>query len=365
MGGQEFEVVVDTGSSDPWFAVSTFACVDPRADELQTQDACNFGTPYDSSRSTTHTPIPNENFNITYADGEILTGDMAYETFTLANITVPQQKFAEVDYAGWYGDGYSSGLIGFAYGTLTSAYAGNDPSQDRRGGTLMYSPLFTNMWNLSLVAPIFSLAIDRDPFNGGVLALGGIPNVPHSPYWVNAPIMSVGVFVGTTTPAYEFYEIHADGFAFSSSPNTQFNPYPNNNPRKRNLVANGTVIVDSGTSLVYAPNSVADGVAAAFNPPASYDSDTDAYYVACDAIPPVFGIGIGKKIFYVNPLDMIVPSAEGQCISGVQPNNGGLTLLGDVWMKNVLVVHDIGAEMMRFASREYYGLTSISRPATT
>ena len=332
---------------------------------MQAQESCYFGSSYDASSSSTYHPISDENFNITYSDGELLNGDMAYERFTLAGITVPRQKFGVVDYAGWYGDGYSAGLVGFAYGTLTSAYNGTDPTQDARGGTLMYNPLFVNMYNLSLVAPVFSLAIDRDPNNGGVLALGGIPNVPHSPHWVSSPIQSVGVFIGTTTPAYEFYEIQTDGFAFSSSPSTQFNPYPNSNPRKRNLVASGSIIVDSGTSLVYAPNNVAAGVAAAFYPPASYDSSTDAYFVSCTAQPPVFGVSIGKKIFYVNGLDMIVPSSEGQCISGVQPNNGGLTILGDVWMKNVISVFDIGAEQMRFASREYYGLTTTSIPSTT
>ena len=222
----------------------------------------------------------------------------------------------------------------------------------------MYSPLFTNMYNMSLIAPVFSLAIDRDPNNGGVLALGGIPNVPHSPYWVSTPIQSVGVYIGTTTPAYEFYEVKTDGFAYSTSTNTQFNPYANANTRKRNLVANGTVIIDSGTSLVYVANSVADAVAAAFRPPASYDTSTDAYFVSCTAKPPIFGVSIGKKVFYVNSLDMIVPSSEGQCLSGVQPNNGGLAILGDVFLKNVISVFDIGAEMMRFAAREYYGLTS-------
>ena len=365
IGGQSFQVVMDTGSSDPWIVQPNFTCANPRTGDIETQADCYFGAYYDNSSSTTYSPIADENFNITYSDGERLTGDMAYERMTLAGITVPQQKFAIVDYAAWFGNGYSAGLVGFAYGTLTSAYAGDDPSQDRRGGTLMYNPLFASMYNLSLIAPVFSLAIDRDPNNGGVLALGGIPNIPHSPYWITAPIQSVGVFTGTTTPAYEFYSIHADGFAVATSPSIQFNTNTNNNPKKRNLLANGTVIIDSGTSLVYAPNAVADAVAAAFQPQASYDSNNDAYFVSCDAKRPVFGVSIGKKIFFVNGLDMIVPANEGQCLSGVQPNNGGLTILGDVWMKNVLAVFDVGAAKMRFASRANYGLTTSPLRATT
>ena len=309
--------------------------------------------------------IPNQNFNITYADGESLNGDMAYETFTLGGITVSRQKFATVDYAAWYGDGYSSGLVGFAYGTLTSAYAGNDPTQDHRGGTLVYNPLFVNMYNMSLIAPIFALAIDRDPDNGGLLTLGGIPDIPHSPYWVSTPIESVGFFIGTTTPAYEFYKIVSDGFAYSASQSTQFDVLGTSNPKKTPVVDPGDVIVDSGTSLVYAPDDVAEGVALAFDPPGVFDDDTNSWHVDCDATPPVFGVSVSKKIFFVNPLDLIIQSGPDTCISGVQSNNGGLTILGDVWMKNVISVFDIGAAMCRFAAREFYSMDYAPVPVTT
>ena len=174
----------------------------------------------------------------------------------------PKQKFALVDYAAWYGDGNSSGLIGFAYSTLTSAYNGSDPTQDHRGDAITYNPLFVNMYNASLISPIFSLAINRDPSNGGLLALGGIPDVPHAPYWVSTPLLSFRVFADTQQPAYEFYTVAADGFAFSASPSTQFNVLGTTNPLKTPVTAPTNVIIDSGTSLVYAPNSVAKGVRA-------------------------------------------------------------------------------------------------------
>lgn len=365
VGGQNFDVILDTGSSDPWLITPDFICVDYNTGEEQTQDYCWFGTPYDATASTTYTPIRNENINVSYADGEYLTGSLGFESFTMGGITVAQQKFGLMDYAGWIGDGVSAGLIGFAYSTITSAYRGTDPHQDQRGATLTYNTLFTNMWNLSLIAPVFSLVLDRDPNNGGLLALGGIPDIPHSPIWVSTPIQSVGVFAGTTTPAYEYYTIHSEGFAVSALPSVQFGPVDTDDARKTPLIENGTVVVDSGTSLLYAPNPVADAVADGFDPPAQFDDTRGMYVIDCDATPPVFGVSVSNKIFYVHPADMIVPSGAGDCISGVQPNNGGLTILGDVWMKNVISVHDIGAEMMRFAAREFYGLTSNSVHSTT
>lgn len=339
--------------------------MDPSSGQQQDEDFCYFGPPYNQTKSRTYAAIPNENFNITYADGEQLNGDMAYESMTMGGITIPRQKFAIVNYAAWFGDGTSSGLVGFAYGSLTNAYLGINPKADKKGATQVYNPLFVNMYNQSLVAPIFSMAIDRDVNVGGILALGGIPAIPHTPGFVSAPIRSVGVFDGTTTPAYTFYEVPSDGWAVAATTATQFNPYANRNPYKTNLIANTTVIIDSGTSLIYAPNVVADSVASLFRPPAAFDAVAGSYYVACNAIPPVLGVSIGKKIFYVNGSDLIVPASGGRCIMGIQPNYGGLTILGDVWMKSVLCVFDIGASQMRFASRQFYGLVDTPKARTT
>ncbi|KAK4896928.1 hypothetical protein LTR27_005175 [Elasticomyces elasticus] len=368
VGGQDFKVVIDSGSSDPWLATTNFDCISLYDGSDLDESECEFGTPYNSSASSTYRPITDQNFNISYADGEFLTGDMGYENFTMGGISVPHQEFALVDYAAWTGDGYSSGLIGFASRTLTSAYPGNDPTQDRGGQSLMYNPLFVNMYTNQGVPPLFTLAINRDPDYGGVLALGGLPNIPYSPGFASTPIIPVGVNITSGLLVYEFYTINVDGFALSANQNAQFNV--NNtyvNPLKTSLVANNTqAIVDSGTTLIYADNdTIAGPVAAAFNPPGIWDDYYGIFYVSCDAIPPVFGIAISGKIFYVNGADMILQSSETECISGVQASGSGLTILGDVWMKNVLCVFDLGAEMMRFAAREFYGLTAQTKVANT
>ena len=340
--------------------------MDTQTGQPQAQALCYFGPTYNSSASPTYAVLPNENFNISYADGETLAGTMGYDSYSLGGVTVPNQELGLVNYAAWVGDGLSSGLVGFAYRTLTSAYAGTDSTKDQKCAALLYNPLFVNMYTNQGVPPVFSLAIDRDPRNGGVLAVGGVPDVPHSPYFASTPIIPVGVNVSSGQLVYEFYSMTVGGYAVSSSASAQFNVLGNTNSRKVSLLQNGTnAIVDSGTSLVYAPNDVAAAVAAAFNPPGQYDQNAMAYYVSCTAKPPVFGVAVGKKIFFVNPLDMILQVTSTQCISGIQPNLGGLTILGDVWMKNVLAVFDIGAEQMRFAAREFYGLTSQSVVPTT
>lgn len=348
-------MVVDTGSSDPWLAVTGYSCYDPRNDSSQEPDFCAFGPLYESTQSSTFVRIADQNFNISYADGEYLIGSLAYETFRMAGIDVPSQQFGIVDQAAWYGDGISSGLVGFAYRTLTSAYAGTSASSDKKGQIMLYNPLFVNMYENEGVPSVFSMAIDRIQSNGGVMGIGGIPNIPHSPYWANTDIHPVSVNGTDGQLVYQYYTIDINGFAISNSTSTQFNTYDNDNPYKSPIIGNGTdIIVDSGTSLCYVPNDVAAEVADSFNPPATYDTGVDSYFVDCNATAPVFGVCIEEKIFYINAEDMIVHIDENVCVPGVQPNLGGLNILGLSFMKNVLVVFDIGAEQLRFAARQFY-----------
>lgn len=372
VGGQQFNVVIDTGSSDPWLADANFECYDTTTYEPVDEAACYFGPPYDSSRSPSYTHLPDRSLNLSYHSGEVLNGKMGRETFTLAGITVQQQEFGLVDYATWNGDGLSSGLVGFAYKTLTSMYAGEDPKKAVAGKAFKYNPLFDNMYRSNMTEPVFSMALARDPYgtgSGGLMAIGGIPNIPFAPTWVSVPIVPVGINRTSNEIEYQFYTIVTDGFSISSDPSAQFAPIADAklNPRKTPLKGpvdrknpnSSTVnaIVDSGTTLVYVSDDLALEVAEAFDPPGYLSEETGIYEVPCGAKPPTFGVSIAGKVFNANPDDLWLQSGPDRCVSGVQGNAGGLWILGDVWMKAMLCVFDIGAGRMGFAGRQYYGYT--------
>ena len=357
----DYATVVDTGSSDPWLANDNFTCSDPVSEETIPPELCFFGPTYNPSESSTFEPVPDEFFRVGYASGETLTGQLGLETVELGGIQVTEQKFGVVDRAAWYGDGVSSGLIGLASYFLTSAFSGNDPTVFAQDTRQPYDPIFVNMFQRFGVPAVFSMVLTRDTPQlelGGLLGLGGVPVVPHTPGFASAPIRIFGVNEEGES-VYQFYEIPSEGFAVSASRSTQFNPHNTTNPAKQNLMGNGThVIIDSGTSLVYLPDDVTEAVHAAYQPPAQFDDQTGFYTVDCEATAPVVGVQIGKKIFYINFADLVLPidSLRSKCISGVQPSFGGLTILGDVWMKGVLSVFDIQSIQMQFAARKYYGL---------
>jgi hypothetical protein len=114
-GTETFESIVDTGSSDTWIIESGFKCVNISNSAPETEAFCNFGPTYNVT--DTFVQIPDENFNITYGDGEFLTGIIGTEEITLAGLTV-KQTVALVNYAAWDGDGTTSGLFGLAYPAL-------------------------------------------------------------------------------------------------------------------------------------------------------------------------------------------------------------------------------------------------------
>jgi len=342
-GSQTFEVIVDTGSSDTWLVETNFTCTDLETGEVTDEAECAFGPTFTPDSSFVQ--IPDVNFNITYGDGEYLTGIFGYEQVTLANITV-NQTVAVVNEAAWEGDNTTSGLTGFAYPAITSQYAGTDPADDTT--QILYNPIFTTMYTDGLVSPLFSLAILRDLEGpSGYLALGGVPPIDFVQNFTSTPILITTIEY--YPDALDFYTINIEGIVLNG----------------KTLAGSDSTkdyIVDSGTTLNYLPTVLADEVNAAFIPAAVYSEDDGAYIVDCNAKPPTFAVKINGTNFYTNPLDMILPAGTNElgkevCISGIDDGGSAaddVYILGDTFQKNVVSVFDVGAGLMQFASREYY-----------
>jgi len=88
-GGESYTAILDTGSSDTWLIQSGFTCVDVNG-QKQSDSTCNFGPPFTGTYD--HGQISNKNFNISYGDGEFVSGTVGYEDVTLAGLTVSKQE---------------------------------------------------------------------------------------------------------------------------------------------------------------------------------------------------------------------------------------------------------------------------------
>ena len=118
LGGRDYTLVIDTGSSDTWVASDSFRCFSSTS-RLIPQAACGFGPLYDDETSPTFSKIPGYKFEVSYTDGEFLTGEMGTEVLQFGGMAV-RQVIGVVEAGWWMGDGLSSGLLGLAYPVLAS-----------------------------------------------------------------------------------------------------------------------------------------------------------------------------------------------------------------------------------------------------
>ncbi|KAJ7779193.1 aspartic peptidase domain-containing protein [Mycena metata] len=339
IGGQNFSLIVDTGSSDTWVVQRGFQCLSADGTHVP-ESACGFGSSgFDVNASTTFQPS-NLSFLETYGNGWSVAGPVGYDTVTVGGMSVEHQLVPVPNAAYYTGDGVNSGILGLAFPPLTSVFNTTDPANATSETQVFYNPFFfTAVEEKKVKYP------ENDKFdaNLGFLSFGGIAPVP-----VVEPRVTVTI---------QGYSTNSTGFITpSDSPDARYFWYTVD---VANYEITGTAglfagsnnsILDSGAALNNVPPDVAAAFAAAFNPPAVLTNITaglELYIVDCNATAPEFLVYIGGKTFSIDPQDQIVPvgpDAQGNevCVSGTQGgtltnNPNGILLLGDVFFHNVVI----------------------------
>ncbi|KIW08455.1 uncharacterized protein PV09_01358 [Verruconis gallopava] len=342
VGGQSLQLVIDTGSSDTWLVSDPFQCKNDAQMPVE-EDHCKFGNRYE--RTATFEQDKQYTFSIAYADGERLKGIIGRETVAIGGITNKNTTIALAHEANWHGDGVSSGLFGLAFPTITHAMKGDRPTR--------YDPVFFSMYKKSLIAPVFSVALNRKNEGPGVLSLGGLPYkraaaLRYEDDFAVVPMEKIGMAdKATGQMQYTLYVADADGFVVGDG--------VYNFPAK--------MLVDTGTTMSSVPPTIMRAIEAAWSPPIWPPCTAkDICRIPCDSVPPKFAIVLGGKQVEIDAKDMVLTHDKDQgggriCALGVAPDESlasggnGLSMIGGSFMKSILVVFDVGAAELRFAKR--------------
>ncbi|KAB5575785.1 aspartic peptidase domain-containing protein [Coniochaeta sp. 2T2.1] len=338
-GGNNYSLIIDTGSSDTWFVKSGFQCYDYLRRKVALAN-CQFGPEFKGGFPGGR--IENLHFNVSYGNGYSgpnLNGEYGYADLTLAGVTVPKQQIALATSGYWTGDDISTGILGLGMPGLTEAYNSSDPRLDSVTNAISYSPVVSTMTSALKIPALFSLGLSRKP-EDSFLALGGVPANVKTGEYTTTPLLTWQSQKGGEE--YFWYTIQTDEMVWNSSTISQ---QTSGSPR---------AIVDSGTTLNYLPYQIAEAINNAFVPPAVWDPQVGAYVTNCNATAPSFGIKIGGQMIWTEPSNMILPqlkNAQGKCLTGIADTDQEPYILGDTFMQGLVAVFDVGKLEMRFAKR--------------
>ncbi|ORY64346.1 aspartic peptidase domain-containing protein [Pseudomassariella vexata] len=307
---QQLYLDFDTGSADTWvFSTDTL------------KSMVRGQTLYDPTKSNTAILVPNCTWSIIYGDFSSCEGVVYKDTFSLGAVSIPNMTIesAESVSSSFVRRKEMSGLVGLAWSTLIET----DPPQpgflDFLPGALRH-PLFTTDLRHNSSKGSWNFGYIDDELHGSDIEYIDIDN-------------SDG-----------FWSVKMNGFAVGGSPfRYEFNSPP-------------TVILDTGTTLFYAPDHAVDqyfqSVAGA-----NFSYEEFGYTVPCNSTPPDFTWELGDASG--NIITGTIPGAymiyamldEGQCYAGLQSLGGFSSLqgiFGDVFLKSGFQVWDVGKK--RFGS---------------
>ncbi|KAF2711700.1 peptidase A1 [Pleomassaria siparia CBS 279.74] len=299
---QEFKVILDTGSSNLWVPSTDCNSI-----------ACYLHTKYDHSSSSTYKKNGSE-FEIRYGSGS-LSGYVSQDTFEIGDLKVKNQDFAEATSEPGlaFAFGRFDGILGLGYDTISVNHI---------------VPPFYNMLEQKLLdEPLFAFYLgDTNSGEESEVTFGGINKDHYTGNLTKIPLRRKA-----------YWEVDLDAITFGDSTAE---------------LDNTGVILDTGTSLIALPSTIAELLNKEIGAKKSYNGQ---YTVECDtrdSLPDLTFTLTGHD-FTIGPYDYIL-EVQGSCISAFMGMDfpepvGPLAILGDAFLRRWYSVYDVGSNSVGLA----------------
>uniref|UniRef100_A0A0W0FJQ2 Peptidase A1 domain-containing protein n=1 Tax=Moniliophthora roreri TaxID=221103 RepID=A0A0W0FJQ2_MONRR len=309
VGGNDYMVQLDTGSSDLWLKGNTF--------------------PLPNSSQTSH------KLNITYGIGWAY-GTISTATVEFADIRVTDQAYLDTSVAQNPALSYGAyGVMGLGFTSLSSIDAELNKTGSSSGRSLLFNMFEDNPSEPNFIAFAMQRSTHDDSEVEGSFSIGeydpkyqAVANAPRIPTWPEKHptrwnVILEALHVGTQT----------------TIPTTTVPDVPSNR---------AVVLLDSGTSWTYAPVEICDAIYGGV-PGARYDNLRGQWVVPCDAEVDI-AIQIQGQVFPIHPLD-VNPKDMGdptKCVGSFVPQTFSIGagkfdwLVGDNVLRSMYSVYDFG-----------------------
>ncbi|TFK43535.1 aspartic peptidase domain-containing protein [Crucibulum laeve] len=309
IGGTDYPVQLDTGSSDLWI------------------------------QGDTH-PIPNTTetaltFNLTYAIGWAF-GHVAYAPVEFVGMTVPKQAFLDVSEVLNPALGYGAkGIVGLGFTSLSTIDALVNTTNSADGRSFLYNLFDVHPEQPNFLAFALQRSTEVDDDVEGSFAIGEY-DPQYSGVVGNAPIPTWPI----NSP--KRWNVLLDALIVNDTITTPTTVVPGAPSNK------AVVLLDSGASWTYAPESICDAIYKSV-PGARFDTGLGQWIVPCDAEINM-ALQIGGQVFPIHPLDITPVSITDAttCLGSFVPQPISAFagqfdwLIGDNFLRSVYSVYDFG-----------------------
>jgi len=305
---QDFLLLMDSGSADLWVG----------AENCQSQaggDCGNhnfLGTTSSSSFVDTNNP-----FSVTYGTGSV-SGDIVTDNLAIAGLQLNTHTFgvATTESVDFSDDSTPfDGLMGLAQSSLS----------EQKTLTPIEALAKNGLVNSAIIGYKISRLLDNK--NDGEITFGGVDQTKFDP----ATTVNLA-----NVNQQGFWEAAMDAVTVDGT----------------DVGLQGrTAILDTGTTLIVAPDADAQAVHAAIT--GAKSDGQGGFTVPCDTQSSV-ALTFGGQAFAIDPRDLAFQPVDannpnGDCVSGISSGNiGGATewLVGDVFLKNAYFSTDVGGNQL-------------------
>ncbi|KAM0746270.1 acid protease [Meredithblackwellia eburnea MCA 4105] len=323
--GQSFLTLFDTGSSDLWVpgqsdqtaSNSNHALYDPSASSTATQTSQPFSATYGV----------NGGMEVDLSGDQQVSGTVYTDTVSAGSLDAFQQSFAVINNeSGSFAGDAIDGVLGLGY-----------PSLSNIGST----PFVNTLWNQG--------TIDQNVF-GVTLAEAGDSGVTKR--WAGDYSGGSELFIG----GFNKKKISGD-ITYTNVTKQAFWMVAGSGTLNGRVVAhNQNFIMDTGTTIAYAPPSIANNLFSQVNG-STFSNTLGTYVVPCETLQET---RIGFKFAGCDRIFEIPPSflnlgriSEGSpyCASGVSSHTANVNswVVGDVFLRAFYSIYDFNENRMGFA----------------